>query len=68
MPCNCGSSKVRQTITSADAESMRLAKESDHKYMVTAPDGATAYSGNSYTDAARARRRTGGTLTSVRSA
>jgi hypothetical protein len=65
---SCGGAKARQTITSADAEAMRQAKEAGDKYLVTAPSGDTLYSGSSYTAAARARRSvSGAAMVSVRS-
>jgi len=64
MPCNCGKN-ARQTITTADAEAMRLAREAGVKYVVTDPEGNSTQHA-SYLEAVRAKRTTGGTLANVR--
>ena len=65
MGCNCGK-KVRQTITTADAQAMQDARASGASYVVVTPDGETTKH-SSYLEATRARRATpGSTMQTVR--
>ena len=65
MGCNCGK-KVRQTITTADAQAMQDARAAGQGYLVTTPDGKSkAFS--SYLEATRERRKVpGSTMASTR--
>ena len=63
--CGCGG-RARETITTADAEAMRLAKANGDKYVVTDTSGAVVYSGSDYMAAAKARRTVNGKLANAR--
>lgn len=65
MGCNCGK-RVRQTITTADAQAMQDARAAGASYIVTTPSGeATTHT--SYLEATRARRAVpGSTMQTVR--